>query len=231
MTDETLSVRDRLKLALVPTLGSGLHRLLGHTIRFTEVNGEVWGLKASRSENCIYAFWHSSLLMSSFFYRHLGVVGLISRSRDGELLTRVLQHLGYTIVRGSTSRGSAQALRQMVRHLREGRDVALAPDGPRGPREVVQAGTIELARLTGKKIVPFVFDCTKKRRLNSWDRLIVPAPFAKGVIVVGDPIQIDRHADEEEVEAKRQLLEESLHKATRRAKEWVDESLRVTSND
>ncbi len=218
---ERMSFNQQLQLALIPPLGGVLQRFLGRTVRFTELNAEVWGLRAERPENAIYAFWHSSLLMSSFFYRNLGVVGLISQSRDGELLTRVLEPLGYVIVRGSTSRGSARAFRALVRHLREGRDVALAPDGPRGPREIVQVGTIELARLTGRRIVPFVFDCTSKKRLNSWDRLIVPAPFARGVIVVGDPISIDRRADEIEVEAVRLKLEESLHEATRRAAEWI----------
>ncbi len=211
----------QIKIALVPPLGGVLHRFLGRSIRFTEVGGEVWSMRAKRPENVIYAFWHSSLLMCSYFYRNLGTVGLISQSRDGELLTRILEPLGYTIVRGSTSRGSAGAFRALVRHLREGRDVGLAPDGPRGPREVVQVGTIELARLTGKKIVPFVFDCTRKKRLSSWDRLIVPAPFARGVIVVGDPISIDRRADREEVEAVRLKLEENLHETTRRAAEWI----------
>jgi lysophospholipid acyltransferase (LPLAT)-like uncharacterized protein len=218
---ERTSFNRQLQLALIPSLGGVLHRFLGRTVRFTELNAGAWGLRAKRSENAIYAFWHSSLLMSSFFYRNLGVVGLISQSRDGELLTRVLEPLGYVIVRGSTSRGSARAFRSLVRHLREGRDVALAPDGPRGPREVVQVGIIELARLTGRRIVPFVFDCTRKKRLNSWDRLIVPAPFARGVIAVGDPISIDRRADELEVEAKRKMLEEALHDATRRAAEWI----------
>jgi lysophospholipid acyltransferase (LPLAT)-like uncharacterized protein len=214
-------LKDTLDLAVIPSLGGVLHRFLGRTIRFAEVNAEGWGPKAPRPENAIYAFWHSSLLMASYFYRHRGIVGLISRSRDGELLTRVLEPLGYILVRGSTSRGSTQAFRGLVRHLREGRDVALTPDGPRGPREEAQVGTIELARMSGKKIIPFVFDCTRKRRLNSWDRLIVPMPFSRGVFVFGDPISIDRRADEEEIEAKRKLLEESLHAATRRAAERV----------
>ncbi len=215
------SAGDRVKLALVPPLAGFLHLCLGLSIRFTEIGAETWGLGTKRPENAIYAFWHSSLLMSSFLYRNRGIVGLISQSQDGELLTRVLEPLGYTIVRGSTSRGSTRAFRALVRHLREGRDVALAPDGPRGPRETAQVGTVELARLTGRKIVPFVFDCTRKKRLSSWDRMIVPVPFSKGVVVFGDPIVIDRRADAEEVEATRRLLEKSLHEATRRAAEWV----------
>ncbi|MCK4546664.1 MAG: lysophospholipid acyltransferase family protein [Candidatus Eisenbacteria sp.] len=221
MTSDTVKLADRLRVALIPVLGSAIQRLIGHSLRFTEINAEVWGIKAQRSENAIYAFWHSSLLISPFFYRNRGIVGLISHSRDGELLTRAVELLGYVIVRGSTSRGSTQAFRRLVRRLREGRDVALTPDGPRGPREVAQVGTIELARLAGKKIVPFVFDCTRKKRLNSWDRLIVPMPFSKAVIVFGDPIEVDRRAGREEIEAKRKLLEDSLNEATLRAAEWV----------
>jgi len=217
----SLSRKDRWMTAAVPSVGGFLHRLLGHTVRITEVNAEVWGPKVARPENAIYAFWHSSLLMSSFHYRHLGIVGLISRSKDGELLTRVLEPLGYTIVRGSTSRGSMAAFRQLVRHLRNGRDVALAPDGPRGPREIVQEGTLQLARLTGKQVVPFVFDCTRKKRLASWDRLIVPAPFSRGVLVFGDPVTVPRDADEAGIEAKRALLEARLQDAARSAAAWV----------
>jgi lysophospholipid acyltransferase (LPLAT)-like uncharacterized protein len=221
IVERSAGIGDRAMMALVPPVGGALHRLLGHTVRFSEVHAEAWGPRAPRSENLIYAFWHSSLLMASFHYRNLGVVGLISYSKDGELLARVVEPLGYVLVRGSTSRGSLQALRGLVRHLRDGRDVALTPDGPRGPREVAQEGTIHLARLTGKRIVPLVFDCTRKRRLHSWDRLIVPMPFSRGVFVYRDPIEVPRDADAAEIEAKRKLLEGELHEATRRAAEWV----------
>jgi len=213
--------REGIKLALVPPLGRGLVRLLHHTCRFTEVHAETWSPKVARPENAIYAFWHSSLLMSSFFYRHLGMVGLISLSRDGELLARVLAPMGYVLVRGSTSRGRMQALRGLIRHLEGGRDVALAPDGPRGPREIVQPGIVELARLTGRRIVPFVSDASRKRQLGSWDRLIVPMPFSRVVLVFGEPVVVDRHADREEREARRALLEERLREAAREASRWV----------
>jgi lysophospholipid acyltransferase (LPLAT)-like uncharacterized protein len=213
--------REALELAVIPPLGRAALHLLGCTVRTTEVNAGPWGPKAPRRENAIYAFWHSSLLMASFFYRHRGIVGLISLSRDGEILARVLEPLGYVLVRGSTSRGRLQALRGLVRRLAEGRDVALAPDGPRGPREIVQPGIIELARLTGKRIVPFVFDCSHKKRLRSWDRLIVPMPFSKGVVAFEEPVGVGRGAGREEMEAQRSLLEERLHAAGRRAAEWL----------
>lgn len=214
-------IKDALKLAVIPPAGSTLLRLLGHTIRFTEIGAEAWRPKTPRAENAIYAFWHSSLLMASFFYRHRGIVGLISHSRDGELLARVLEPMGYVLVRGSTSRGRFSALRGLVRHLNRGLDVALAPDGPRGPREIVQPGIIELARLTGRRIVPFVFDASRRRRLNSWDRMIVPMPFSRVVLAFEEPVLVGRRADREETEAKRKLLEERLHAATRRAREWL----------
>lgn len=152
----------RLKLALLPALGYGGITLLGRTLRLRTLQADqietFWGA----GRNVIVAFWHGRQLMLPLAYKGRGIAILISEHRDGELIARILRAFGLGGVRGSTTRGGARALRQLVRLGRAGTDLAVTPDGPRGPRCVAQAGVVELAKLTGLPIVPLTFAASKK---------------------------------------------------------------------
>jgi lysophospholipid acyltransferase (LPLAT)-like uncharacterized protein len=117
---------------------------------------------------------------------------MISASRDGERVARLAQFFGHTPVRGSTSKGSLQATRQLIASLRRGHRGAITPDGPRGPRRRAQAGMVAVARLSGCPIVPFGFEAERCWRLRSWDRFMIPKPFSRAVFVYGDPIGVPR---------------------------------------
>jgi lysophospholipid acyltransferase (LPLAT)-like uncharacterized protein len=158
---------DRLALRIAPPLGSGLIRVLRWLMRWKSVNEETVLALAREGRPYVHAFFHDQLLMMTYSYlgkahgRRLAV--LSSRHRDGEYVARVLERFGHLMVRGSTGRGGASGLKEMVRRLRDGLDAAFAADGPLGPRHRVKIGVIEAARLGRAPIVPVAFAASKKK--------------------------------------------------------------------
>src|SRR5499427_5046185 len=131
-------------------------------------------------------------------HRRQGIVTMASRSKDGEIIALWLERNGYVVVRGSTTRGGGEALRQMVRHVRSGRHAALTVDGPQGPPRKVRPGIVELARLTGGWILPITSSCSRPRFLASWDRYLLPLPFSRGVVAYGEPFPIPPELSDEQ---------------------------------
>ncbi|MBH0202651.1 MAG: lysophospholipid acyltransferase family protein [Nitrospira sp.] len=125
--------------------------------------------------NIILAFWHAQQLMIPFGYRGTGAHVLISQHSDGEIIARMIARFGHGAVRGSSTRGGAAALRALIKLGRSGRDVAVTPDGPKGPRHIAKPGVIQLAKATGLPIVPLAFACSKKNSLRAgtatWSQL------------------------------------------------------------
>jgi len=156
-------VKDRLLLALAPPLAALLVRGLRLVTRLEWRRREIAEGMVARGERFIMAFWHGQLLMMPYAYLGPRMTALFSEHRDGELVGRTMARLGFIHTRGSSTQGGARGMRQLVRLARQGFDVAITPDGPRGPRHVVQRGVIELARLTGLPILPVAFDARKKK--------------------------------------------------------------------
>ncbi len=146
-----------------PSLVAALIRGVGKTLRIETVNGEGIDARWRKSEAIIIAFWHGRQLMLPLAYHGRGLSILISRHRDGELIARAMRAFGFSAVRGSTTRGGSSALRALVAEGRRGRDLAVTPDGPKGPRGIVQPGVIQLARLTGLPVFPLAFGASKKK--------------------------------------------------------------------
>jgi lysophospholipid acyltransferase (LPLAT)-like uncharacterized protein len=189
-----------LALRFAPPLVGGYLRLVQKTSRVEVVNEDVWGRVRERWGGAIFALWHSRLLYPAYHFRHRGLQTIISRSRDGEIISRVVEGWGYHVVRGSSSRGGAEAFRGLLKQLQSGRDVVITPDGPRGPPEKVQPGVVALAKLTGYPIVPVSYDASRRILVRSWDRFLVPLPFARIQIVAGEPIVPE--GDEETLRAE-----------------------------
>lgn len=141
-------------------------------------------------EPAVYALWHEHLLPLAFAHRGSGTVALVSEHRDGEILVRVLRRLGLAAARGSSTRGGSRGLREMVRAGREGRPLAFTPDGPRGPARRCKPGVIRAAAETGLPVVPLAAAASRARRLESWDRFLVPAPFAAVCLSRGEPLTV-----------------------------------------
>lgn len=126
----------------------------------------------------IVAFWHGQLFLMPYAYPGRGIAILISEHRDGELISRTMERFGFVTARGSSTRGGAAGLREIVRKMRTGLDAAFTPDGPRGPRQVVQPGVIAAARLSGAPIIPVAFSCSKKNSSGAGTGSWFPFPWA-----------------------------------------------------
>jgi lysophospholipid acyltransferase (LPLAT)-like uncharacterized protein len=180
-------------------------------------------LNKAPGEKLIYSFWHNRLALVAILRRRYvlrfaperRMAGMVSASRDGGLLARILEHFDIEPVRGSSSRRGGQALREMVSCAERGYDLAVTPDGPRGPCYTVQDGVISTAQLTGLPIVPVSYYLNWKIRPKSWDRFQVPLPFARCEITVGKMMRVPREATEAEREELRKQLEAELRAITR----------------
>jgi lysophospholipid acyltransferase (LPLAT)-like uncharacterized protein len=162
------------------------------TTRVRTINAEAFLQHHRAGRPVVFALWHGRLLAPTWHHRRQGIVTLASRSADGEYITRVLDHWGYHVVRGSSSRGGDSALRELVRLLRAGRSVAITCDGPRGPREKLKFGVLQMAQLSGAALVPVGSAASRSWQLSSWDRFTVPRPYARVCVAYGDAIFIPR---------------------------------------
>ena len=158
----------------------------------------------------VFTLWHGRLLPCTYHHRHQGVVTLISQHRDGEYINRVVRKWGYTAVRGSSSRGGLDALRELVRHLKNGRSLAITPDGPRGPREKLKPGPLLAAQLAGAPVIPVASGASRASYFGGWDRFMIPHPFARLQIAYGEPVYVPRRADEAQLQSVAEEVEARL---------------------
>jgi len=183
-----LKLADRLLLAVVPFLAATIIRLLAATMRLEFVGAARPKACWARGERLIFTFWHDQLLLMVKSYRGPGARILISTSKDGELIARTMECFGHGAVRGSSHRGGRAAFREMLELGKLPFDFGITPDGPRGPRHQLKDGAAQLARLTDRAVLPIAFVCSRGHRFASWDRFLLPYPFARGVFRYGEPL-------------------------------------------
>jgi lysophospholipid acyltransferase (LPLAT)-like uncharacterized protein len=164
----------------------------------------------------IYLFWHEMMLLPVHTHGRSSFCVLVSRHQDGELISRVLNKLGFSTVRGSTTRKGFSALRGLMRQGKINH-LAITPDGPRGPRRILQPGCIYLASRTGMPLFPAGMAYRACWRANSWDRMAVPKPGTLGVCIVGKPITIPPDISPDEIEQYRQHVQMEFDDLQRRA--------------
>ena len=168
----------------------------------------------------ILTFWHGRLAMMPFVYRGRGACIMNSRHRDGALVSRAIERLGIEVVHGSSTRGWVGGLKGLLAAHARGLDIVVVPDGPKGPRCKAKPGVLQLARATGAPIYPIGYSASRFTFLSrSWDRLLIPKPFARLYYVAGDAVGVPAAATAEELESARSLLEQRLTQATARADE------------
>jgi len=174
-------------------------RLLARSCRIREILSDGTVVRHKRTlGNEIYILWHSTLLLLGLANRDQGGVILISRHRDGEILTRAMTRLGYGTARGSSTRGGPVGLREMIRAGQAGRPLGMTPDGPTGPPRECKPGPVYLAAETGLMIVPCAAAATRSKRFDSWDRFVLPLPGATIYCSYGEPVSLgplDRSVD------------------------------------
>lgn len=185
----------------------------------------TWGLEVAGDETVqrlraagaplIFAVWHGHLLAPLWHRRDEGITLLVSAHRDAAYLATAARRWGYHVARGSTTRGGAAALRAVLRALAEGGDAAFTPDGPRGPAGVIKPGVVAASQHAGAAIVPVGVAASRVWRLESWDRFVVPRPYARVRIVYGEPLRV-APGPAGRREARRQL-EQRLGAARERA--------------
>lgn len=195
---------------------------LSATIRWSWTDPERH-LSNAWPEPVIFAIWHNRLALSLSIHRKAfanhkprrRMAGLVSASSDGGILAHAMHLFGVVPIRGSSSRRGPQALRELTTAARQGLDLAITPDGPRGPRYHVQDGVILTAQLTGLKIIPVSYKLGWKWSLKSWDAFQIPLPFSRCEVVLGPALHVPREASPEERETLRRELEQHLHRITR----------------
>lgn len=185
--------------------------LLGATWRITINDPHHLNLFDDRAAKRIYCLWHADLLALAFIFRNTGKTVIVSKSGDGLIAAAVARRWKYDIIHGSSSRGGSAALREALRILRTDRCVVVTADGPRGPREVVKPGAAQMALITGASVVALNLSVDRAWRLRSWDRFIIPKPFATLRVTLNEPLypQMEVHNDAA-VETFRKSIEERL---------------------
>lgn len=201
------------KLIRHPAVQAGLARLLGayiafvlRTTRWQLLGGDAALAEAAAGRPLIIAFWHERLPMIPVLFRlaqaqypsvaRLVPHVLVSQHRDGRFIGAAVKPFGFRMIYGSSSRGGAQALVELLRVLRAGNPVAITPDGPRGPRRQAAPGAVQLAAVSGAPVVAVAAATTRHRILPSWDRMMLPLPFGRGVMACGPLLQVPRDGAE-----------------------------------
>ncbi len=194
-------LKETILLFIAPYLAEIIVRLTYLTMKIENLDEERVRRFWDKDERMILAVWHGRLLMVPIGYKGRMIKCLISHHKDGEVLVGFMRRFGHGTVRGSSSRGGAMAMREMLREIKNV-DIAVTPDGPRGPKFVVQDGIIALARLTGVPIVPVTFGASRKKIFASWDAFELPYPFSRGAFMWGEPIYVGKRDDLAEKKAE-----------------------------
>lgn len=198
---------------MVETRVTWLHRLVGyvgaaylwfvHLTSFVRRVDHPYATEIRRKRlPAIYAFWHNNQVYLAFDHRHEPIHMLVSQSQDGEFIAQVLERMGIVTIRGSTSKGGTQALRQICQRLKDGFQSGFTPDGPKGPSQTVHGGLVAAARISGRPIVPIAVSARKKLVFNSWDKFFVPLPFNSIAVAHGRPLVIPREETDGAAEEK-----------------------------
>ena len=200
----------RCSLAVVPRLVVGLIRVWFATCT-VKIRGDELLQEYILRDTGIAAFWHYSFLYFFYYFRRYPSAVMVSASRDGEYIARVAELLGHVPVRGSSHRGGVKALREMIELLQQGRNSAIVADGSQGPARRVQAGCILMASKSGKPIFPMAWAANRCLVFNSWDRTVVPLPFATIVLHHGEPLSVPPALSSAQIEEYRLEMERRLN--------------------
>lgn len=217
-----MSFFEKLRWYLIGITGKFLLWLWFTCSRLIVLGGEKYNQIRAEGKPVIFALWHERLLIVPYFFRRRNVVGFVSPSRDGEILVQIGLRWGFKVLRGSSSHSVAKSWVKMIRELKEGGEVIMIPDGPRGPVHVFKPGSIKLAQESGASIVPFTYSCARRKHVRSWDRFMWFYPFQKVVVVYGEPIDIPAQLSEDEFEAARRHLEQVLIALDERADSYFE---------
>lgn len=203
--------KERLQLWLIPWLVYGIVRLLYSTLRIKVHGAHYRQDLVNKNAPYLLAIWHENVLFAPILCKGWKAGIMISASKDGEFITRLVNLFGHSAFRGSSTRGGREALTALRHHLKQGAPGAITPDGPVGPRHKVKAGILSAARLTGTPILPWHYECNRQWVLTkTWDKHKIPKPFSILHVCIGAPIFIERDLDESAFDAELERIEKAL---------------------
>jgi len=207
--------RQRLSLWLVTQATYAAISLIGPTLRYSISWEEPPSdPSATHERQVIYSFWHRAVFAGAWLWRNIGAAVMVSRSFDGEFIARTIEKLGFKAVRGSSSRGGAQALLGLKTQLEQGTPVVFTIDGPRGPKYVAKQGPVLLSSATAVPMAAFYVAVQNPWVLNTWDKLIIPKPFSKALVRFSKKIQVPSHAGESQITDYHHQLQSALDRVT-----------------
>lgn len=200
-----------------------LIKLICSTVRWEVRRMDRFDETLAGGNRAILTSWHACIFSATWFWRRRGIVVMSSQSRDAEYIGRFIKRFGYGTARGSATRGGQRALVEMAQCLDNGIDVGFTIDGPRGPAYVAKPGAVTLARHTGQAILPFHITARRYFSLPSWDRLQIPTPFTRAVVLIAEPIYVPRGAASEEIKSKQIQLQSALDRIRAEGEAWRKE--------
>ena len=193
--------------------------VLCKTLRITEKNKEAIDELKNQNKNYVLAFWHGSMLLPWYKHRKQNMVALTSKSKDGDLLAKVLKHWKYRVIRGSSSTGGDVALGIMVDYAKNNHSITITPDGPRGPRHKMKAGAVITAKKSGLPLILVGVGIKKNRPLNSWDKFEIPGLFTRTMLIYSDPIYVAHDLSYDDTSGMIEQCEQKLNDLQKIAEE------------
>jgi lysophospholipid acyltransferase (LPLAT)-like uncharacterized protein len=212
-----MTFKDHLLLWLVEHVGVRLISLYSLTFRFTFIGTEHPEGIFRQGTNVIYAFWHGTMFPLIHSHRRHNACILVSQHRDGEIIARIVEKLGYTTARGSSTRGGGKAMLQLKESLAKRCNYAFTPDGPNGPYHKAKPGVIFFAQASGLPIIPIGIAAARQHFFGSWDRFLLPLPFSRVIIAYGEPWYITGEVKDADLDRHCLKLEEKICGLTRQA--------------
>ena len=202
-------------------LGYTLARAIGRTVRLYVEGWEQIDRHLHEGTGAVMVSWHGRTLLPANYMRQRGIWALISLSRDGEVQAEIFQRFGFNILRGSTNRGGVRAALEAARAVRRGGVLAFTPDGPLGPNKKFQPGALRIAQKAGAPIYPAGVSAYPRLLLPTWDRYLIPMPFARGAFLIGTPVWVPENADKDEFARLTEQLEQAINELEARAERIV----------
>lgn len=201
----------RLSLHVVPTIFVWFVKVLFLTCRVRVHGRKYRDSLAERGVPIVGSIWHYAIIYVLYYMRKESGVAMVSASKDGEYISRIAQKVGFATVRGSRNKGGMQAMKALIRYMRQGRNAAIVADGSQGPARVAQAGPIVLASRTSAAVLPMLWSCSRYKRFGSWDGTVLPMPFSRIDFFYGEPFDVPPKIKSAEIEEYRLLLEKRLN--------------------
>ncbi|MDW8106308.1 MAG: lysophospholipid acyltransferase family protein [Armatimonadota bacterium] len=215
------SEREKRRARRLGMLGYLLARAIGSTVRLYVEGWEQIEAHRQAGTGAVMVSWHGRTLIPANFMRGMGVLAMISLSRDGDIQNEIFTRFGFRTLRGSTSRGGVRAALEAAREVKRGAILAFTPDGPRGPSGKFQPGALLIAQKANAPIYPAGISAYPRILLPTWDRYLIPLPFARGAFLIGQPVWVPAEADKDDFARLAEQLEAAINALEARAEAIV----------